>query len=146
MRSRPMFFLLALILALGLIGCGAETGPAGPDGPPGAMGDPGQDGADGIDGADGLPGPQGPSGSGIGIPHVIQVGPLTVPNQTLGTLDAVCPAGEVVLGGGHTVLTSLVDIRQSFPINTTTWHVDAYNHAGFPITMEAYAVCAAVTP
>lgn len=196
MRSRPLFPVLALILALGLTSCEGETGPAGPAGTTGAMGDMGDPGASGTDGVDGAPGtdgtdgapgtegtdggagpvgpagpagpqgpvgppgpagPQGPAGPGIGTPHVVVVGPVVVGANVVVTLTVVCPAGEVVLSGGHDgedanptdqVFTPIISSRPvdaAGAISTTSWTVSAFGLMG-PTPITAYAVCAAVTP
>jgi|GEM_PF-4319038 len=82
----------------------------------------------------------------LGVPHAVHAGPVTVPNNNGGQVDATCPAGEVVIGGGHFVSTGGAFVRQNFPLDAATWRVNVLNTAGFDINLEAYALCAAIVP
>ena len=98
----------------------------------------------------GLQGPEGPQGPpGVNGYQVIFSPTVPVPvivngGQTL-TVLAVCPAGKIVIGGGHefsTVANGQIMVS-SFPSAIDTWKV-AFRVAQIPpasITARAYAIC-----
>lgn len=59
-------------------------------------------------------------------------------------IEARCPAGEVVLGGGVKAGALFTDIASSRPTSTFDgWHVYFYqNHQGGRFTVTVYASCA----
>lgn len=85
-------------------------------------------------------------GSRLGVPHIVQVGPLTAPNQSGGALEASCPAGEVILSGGYMTSSGVAYFTASYPLDTTTWRVVVFNNSGSSMTFGAYALCAAIVP
>lgn len=136
--------------ASGPPGLQGDTGPAGPAGPAGPQGPPGAAGAPGAPGATGPSGPQGPQGP-AGLSGYTRVNfSVSVPGSFLGQVDAPCPGGRRVLGGGLqiddpsvTVNQQLnVHIRQSFPINDSTWRMLVSNVNLVPVVVRVHAVCA----
>jgi hypothetical protein len=80
---------------------------------------------------------------------------FTLPEQTIGPNGGLlqhisCGEGNRVLSGGMRTSnapaapTNLqVYILESFPLDSTTWRVSAFNPAGAPssVPMQAYVVC-----
>jgi hypothetical protein len=58
--------------------------------------------------------------------------------------DAMCPAGELLLGGGYTITGSATNWRiyLDAPINNSTWTVEPVNLDANPLTFTSYAICA----
>jgi hypothetical protein len=83
----------------------------------------------------------------LGVPHIINAGLITLPAYGVAELDATCPAGEVVTGGGYLTTSSpSLLVRQNYPLNSTTWHLNVSNSSGSNMGLDAYAVCAAIIP
>jgi len=62
-------------------------------------------------------------------------------------LDARCPTGKTVVGGGFTFgEMDRVDTKvyQSYPATSTSWRV-AIDDDGTPTQLTAYAVCVSAT-
>lgn len=62
-------------------------------------------------------------------------------------LDAECPAGWVLTGGGAFIRagdshTNLVSLDSSYPRNTSTWWAHGTNMSRTAAEIEAYAICA----
>lgn len=115
--------------------------------PSGAPGPPGQDGAKGDKGDKGDPGPPGLAG----IQQVTATSPTNTTNPK--SVQALCPAGKRVLGGGHALSNaakSAGTIAESAPMTTVAgWEARAQWPSGvFPQnwTLVSYAVCATVAP
>jgi hypothetical protein len=107
-----------------------QKGPAGPQGGPGPQGPPG---------------PAGPQGSFKGIRLVKAFSPLTVAASK--TVTASCAAGEVVTGGGYSLL-GVIDgrlITRNFPVNgnpPTAWQVKGRAPGVGKWRVRAWALCA----
>jgi hypothetical protein len=151
--------------ATGATGAKGDTGPAGPagatgakgdtgaTGPTGAKGDTGATGAKGDTGVTGATGPQGPTGpTGATGPQ----GPAGVLGFNIATKGgtapghgfffdaAVCPAGQVAVGGGAAMASSpaqgTITMVQSVP-QGNRWLVDVENNGDAEIGVFAYATC-----
>jgi hypothetical protein len=62
-------------------------------------------------------------------------------------LDAACPKGQVLTGGGAFVRagdshTNLVSLDSSYPRNAKTWWAHGTNMSRSAGDIEAYAICA----
>lgn len=140
-------------------GLQGETGPQGPQGETGAQGPQGETGPQGEPGAQGeqgLPGEQGPTGA-QGPPGVsgYEIVTSTTATDVSGykRVDAQCPSGKSVLGGG--VSGSVYDsgsgsssdlIVSSHPDGSSAWRVVIDPAASdFEVAPTAYAICAYVT-
>jgi hypothetical protein len=148
----------------GLPGPVGEQGPAGSRGP---VGPAGEQGPAGSRGPVGPAGPQGPAGPTY-EPGVVQVSgePTETDASNPKTAEASCPAGTVVVGGGHVVgpagdapapLSAAPDtpslspeqaamlVLASRPVDRDTWQVKAFVGLGAqsagPWSLRAYAVC-----
>lgn len=143
----------------GIQGVAGAQGPAGPTGPAGAKGATGLTGREGPVGPSGATGARGSAGatgaSGTiaasiplsGTPVLSQVDP---PVGTAVTASAVCPLGDIVLGGGALVSapgTAAKDValRSSLPTNTNGWRatgtVIASLPAGEQMSVRPYVLC-----
>lgn len=106
--------------------------PAGPTGPAGPAGSAGAQGAPGLSG------------------YQIVRAPVTVPAGGLAEAQAVCPAGEVAIGGAG--FSQGVPAGVFIQTNVTTDSVGSYysafglNTTTSPQNVTAVAVCATVTP
>ena len=137
--------LLAASVLLAVLACGdGPTGPEGPQGPPGSTGAPGETGAAGPPGSPGEPGSPGVSGYVVTEATVTAVG-----NVTTGTLvvEALCPAGKQVIGGGYHIspenISSQVGIAGNRPNPTATgWLAEFWSNSYGSWSFTAYAVCA----
>src|SRR6476646_6474252 len=81
-----------------------QTGPRGPQGlqgPKGDKGDPGLNGLKGDKGDPGLNGLQGPKGDPGGVSDYIIITAVGENRPGFQLVEAVCPLGEKVLGGGY---------------------------------------------
>lgn len=119
-------------------------GPIGPEGPVGATGPQGPAGADGADGATGPAGPQGPAGTGgiSGYEIVYEsVDNPVIQNDEI--VRAYCPAGKVVVGGGHIVQPMVGRLMASRPDPTDGdhWFVHVTNLGLNGPSVAAYAIC-----
>lgn len=117
------------------------AGPAGLQGLPGPQGPEGQPGSDGHDGAPGAQGPPGLSGRQIVSTDVV------VASGSQNLVEAVCPSGKHVLGGGISAntLSSALRLDQSYPFETafqSGWRGYATNLTGIQVTYTAHAICA----
>lgn len=96
-------------------------------------------------------GPAGPVGpAGMSGYHIV-TNTYTVVTASTWSVDATCPAGQHVLGGGGTPAVTdgstgdpnAARLIMSFPIGENTWRVAFAAPAG--ILIQAYAICASVT-
>ena len=128
-------------------GADGAVGVAGVDGTDGADGAAGADGDDGAAGADGAQGPAGVFG------YEAVVGTLSVtdlPSGAVVVVEAFCPAGKNVLGGGGLALGTnsfSFDMFQEFPPNTTnptSWRALFTNTSNIAQSadLQAIAMCA----
>jgi hypothetical protein len=151
------------ILLTGQSGEGSELregppGPPGPQGPIGLTGPRGQAGATGQKGATGPAGPPGPAGpAGPPGPAGGLSGYQLVTNQGNigpggGSINAVCPAGKQVLGGGYSGFYSSASAYAPYfsgPIGTfmngayvyDRWRVNFPNPRTTSYPADVYAVC-----
>jgi len=130
-----------------------QQGPVGPQGQAGPRGEQGLQGQPGPTGQKGDTGPVGPAGApGVSGYRQLEV-QVTVPAKSiLRGADARCPTGELLLGGGATLLDTLilsngdteVAVMGSGPISSTTWEADFSNPNSRPITWGVWIMCAAV--
>jgi len=111
-----------------------QRGPRGYQGEQGYMGLPG---APGTPGAAGAPGGFDPSK----INYVTGADTL-IPSGAVGTAYAYCPAGSKAVGGGFFESYGEAYVTK-FGSDGTYWYGNVDNQAGFDITVNAYAVCAA---
>jgi len=125
-----------------------EQGPEGPQGPAGEQGPEGEQGPQGDAGADGVSGWEIKTGRGS----------ASCPNLTIGCDVGIqgsvlaCPAGKVVLSGGHRVepITGVLEegttVNRSYPSAPDQWTFDlSYRLApGASAEHELYIVCAAM--
>ena len=90
MTRKPVFLIVAVAIALALVGCAPEpvVGPAGP------QGETGEQGPTGDPGAAGATGPQGPAGSSTGVKGA------TGPKGATGATGLTGPPGAAGLSGG----------------------------------------------
>lgn len=140
-----------------------ETGPEGPTGPAGAAGAQGTTGATGADGAAGATGATGAAGAtGVAGPTGITgatgatglLGSITYVTDassfaanTMGTATAVCPAGQVAIGGSFRLngAAGLEMFTNAPASNFSGWTAQAWNASGVSATITAYAYCADVS-
>lgn len=121
----------------------------GPQGPPGAVGPQGPAGPPGPQGLAGTQGPQGTPGLS-GVNQVLGTG--VVPNAFFGTrVDAVCRAGQVVIGGGCDAAFGFPDqntgyitptILKATPSATNTYTCLFNGGDGINMAVAAVAICA----
>lgn len=166
----------------GLAGAQGEQGPAGPAGPAGPKGDPGDAGPAGAQGDKGDPGPAGPAGAqgdpgpvgpagpkgdkgdkgDPGEPGQVVTGTLkvqritsetaTIPVAGKGEVDAVCPAGTLLVGGGvlsggaiDQHINAHLYVAASYP-NGNDWRAIVFvGPDGRQDTVQAYALCASLS-
>ncbi len=64
--------------------------------------------------------------------------------KVLRTVDANCPAGTTVIGGGYRFSRHNIQVRGEFPLNTRDgWRVEALDPTGYgDYTTRVYAICA----
>ncbi|MHB1584818.1 MAG: hypothetical protein ACYC0E_13820 [Acidimicrobiales bacterium] len=160
--GRGLTALVVTALLLGLAGTGVGIaalvrGPAkvvGPTGPAGARGATGPRGPTGATGPRGATGPAGPAGTIKATTVVSPTTDVSGPNPAVGAVvvaDTSCPAKEILLGGGGrvsapgVVADRNVEIRASFPLNSTTWQVvgevTGALGAGRSMTLKPYVIC-----
>ena len=153
----------------GADGAAGAQGQQGPAGPPGPQGQPGADGAAGTvgqqgppgqpgpQGIQGIPGPQGAQGLPGGIAgweRVVVANP-SVPDNTVFSVIANCPAGKKVISGAvHTnphgfLKPGFARLDESYPLaDGSGWRTDFYYRAPGLIgplaadQFHVYAVCA----
>lgn len=152
--------VLALLFGLAGLGVGVAAlvrGPqevVGPTGAPGGPGPRGPTGAMGPTGPRGAAGPAGPAGTVKKTSIVSPTADLSGPNPAVGAVvvaDTSCPTSEVLLGGGGRVSAPgvladrNVEIRASFPLNSTTWQVvgevTGPLGAGKSMSLRPYVIC-----
>lgn len=135
-----------------------KRGPAGPEGPAGPAGAQGERGQAGAQGARGPQGPQGVPGGEVTATtalnqanHAVAVKlqralPPAVEVATTGggkkTVEARCPAGSTITGGGFAVPSSGNDlkIRESAP-EGNAWSVEGEAGSNSPYTLRVWAIC-----
>jgi len=129
----------ASVLSLASVGVAAyavATQPATASGPQGPQGAPGPQGAQGAQGAQGPQGPEGKQGpAGLARTTVHRgISIVSVADPPVGTVleaKTTVPAGDVLLSGGAqvsapgTLADRNVALRESFPLNDTTWETVA---------------------
>jgi hypothetical protein len=130
------------------------VGPEGPEGPPGPQGPAGLAGPQGAQGplgpagpagAAGPLGPQGPTGSaGISGYEVVTVEVQNAFGNMGEIVQAHCPAGKKVIGGGYKVDPMVGRVQRNFPDDDNTWYVWIDNLGGNTPIVGAYAICANV--
>ena len=103
--------------------------PAGPAGPAGQQGPAGPQGAPGLAGLE-IVSAESPSSS-----------------DASRQVEATCPAGKVVVGGGAHIWNAPGDVAldESYPAGTSKWRATAWevNATGANWHLMAYAICAA---
>lgn len=167
---RKLAVVLAAVL---LVGIGAVVAYASIPGPDGVIhacyktGNPAQGALIAIDSAASCPsgytalnwnqtGPQGPAGqtglqgpAGVSGWEVVAASSSASVEASTGRwvisqVDAVCPSGKVVLGGGATSGDGTVNLIESFPNGNNAWR--ASMSAPSPtFGLNVYAICANVT-
>jgi hypothetical protein len=72
---------------------------------------------------------------------------VTAAAQQTGEADATCPAGELLVGGGYTVDSTVTDwsVYVDAP-DGQTWLVEIVNNDAQPLNFTAYATCAMSVP
>ena len=125
-----------------LSGATGPQGPTGPVGPQGARGDAGPQGPTG---------PQGPPGHTISYTNGYSAH-VTVPPGEFRFVNAICPAGTLLVGGGHAtehVSTALLVPTNSYPIGMPdgrgAWYVVMFNIGDEPEAFWAVSYCARIT-
>jgi len=83
----------------------------------------------------------GTAGSGLTSFRVFNF--LNLSPFSSGTLIVMCPAGTVVTGGGYSAFS--FDVQQSFQASNS-WHVRAFNIAGFSNSFFTFTTCAKLLP
>jgi hypothetical protein len=117
-----------------------ETGPEGPAGPQGAQGTQGPQGERGPRGLAGVSG------------YEIVTNAQTTTSSTFTFVDATCPDGKNVLGGGASARRDIGPfftgwvVTQDFPAGDSGWTAwfDIENPAQVPVVLTTYAICANV--
>ena len=142
--------------APGAQGVQGVPGPQGAQGATGSPGAAGPQGATGLTGKQGAPGPAGPAGSSGTIVASTATSGATVlsaadpPVGTTVTATALCPQGEISLGGGAQVSALGLDsrnvtLRSSYPTGTNAWRavgsVIGPLHAGEQMAVHPYVLC-----
>lgn len=69
-------------------------------------------------------------------------GASEVGGLSFGTVICNCPAGMVVLGGGHDTGSNGIDVVDNCPNNATSWKVEVYNTNLSSRQFQAWAICA----
>lgn len=106
-----------------------EKGDTGAQGLKGDTGDQGPQGVPGVDGVDGLSGVQ-------------MITAAWAETTATGTSVAICPAGKIVISGGHSTRAGSGDfrIRSSVP-GGDRWMVGFSSADGDSVEVRAYALC-----
>jgi hypothetical protein len=72
-------------------------------------------------------------------------GPVSTASQVGKTVEATCPTGTLLVGGGFRTTGRVPLIIASFPVSETTWQVTTdttrQNH-----TVQAFAICVNAQP
>ena len=123
----------------------AMRGDAGPQGAPGPQG------ATGPQGLQGQPGPPGARGSSVSYVNGYSE-QVTVPQGSFRFVDAICPSGTQVVGGGHAtenVSTALLVPTNSYPIGMPdgrgAWYVVMHNIGNQPEAFWAVSYCVEIS-
>ena len=135
-------------LAIGAVG---PEGPQGPQGEQGIQGEQGLQGEQGIQGEQGLQGEQGiqgeqgpPGSSGVSGWEIVHAQQESGLGSTVTLLDAHCPNGKNVLGGGYHITNNNGRALSSGPHNNgTAWRGHFRGLVGIQ-TVNVYAICAFV--
>lgn len=119
-----------------------------PKGPQGAQGAQGPQGAAGPQGPAGPAGPAGPQGQ-AGLSQVTVVTAESASDSDGSKfVDAHCPAGKRIIGGGATLVGAYGDIAldENTPLNATTWRAMGFeiNATGSNWSVRSHAICAVV--
>ncbi|MFJ8143359.1 hypothetical protein [Streptomyces sp. NPDC096013] len=96
-----------------------------------------------------------PADSSVGVPHIVEGTPVTIPVASGGypgraAAQAVCPGGEVLTGGGVNVTAGnshaeRYELHSTKPAGGGRWWGFATNtDSADPGTIQAYAICAKV--
>lgn len=136
----------------GPVGVQGLAGANGKDGAPGEQGLQGPPGAPGAIGSQGIPGVQGPKGfigdtGTIGIDAITGYETVTAFRYalrfTITTVEAYCPLGKKVLGGGCSVIADGY-LARSVPIVNNGSHAYSCTYHGISLEeiVNAYAICA----
>jgi uncharacterized membrane protein len=62
-------------------------------------------------------------------------------NGSQAALNAECPTGKVVTGGGFGYSPNTVDVHSSGPTSSTVWQVNAVTLDSSAPQLSAYAIC-----
>ena len=94
------------------------------------------------------------SGAGLGMEYVAQ-NSIVNPNS-LGSVDATCPDGRFVLGGGafSNGAYGETSVDDSYPVDgpdgdskaDDAWHATIWNTASTARNIEAFAICSKLKP
>jgi hypothetical protein len=130
-----------------------ETGPPGPAGPQGPHGDQGPQGATGPQGPPGPTGPAGPQGApGISGRTTIVRNVVVPAGEGDWGVEAFCPFGKSILGGGYTIDQDGVnEFTGSYPVVSLNpqaipdrWEVELGRDEDVDVSVTVFAVCATV--
>lgn len=154
--------IVSVALVVGLAGLGVAayalaTQPAKVSGPQGPQGPQGVQGPRGAIGPQGTEGKQGPAGlAETTVTRATSV--VSAPDPAVGTVlvaKTTCAAGKVLLSGGAqvsapgTVPDRNVALRESFPLNDTTWETVAIVAGplgqGVRMTLTPFVMCGVPT-
>jgi hypothetical protein len=71
------------------------------------------------------------------------VATTTAPAADTGEAEAKCGAGQLLVGGGYVVNSTVTDfqIYVDSPLNGNTWLVEVVNNDAQPLSFAAYAIC-----
>ena len=104
----------------------------------GPQGNPGPAGPTGATGQTGATGPAGPAGvSGF---ERLSVTDSVIAGEVK-TISIQCPVGKVALAAGYNVANRQVTIVDSWPSNSRTWNVRAWNQSANTLGIDVYATC-----
>jgi len=83
-----------------------------------------------------------------GITTHTVIATTTAAGTQTGEADATCGAGELLVGGGYVVNSTMTDWRiyVDSPLNGNTWLVEVVNFDAQPLSFSAYAICAKSKP
>ena len=123
----------------------AVTGPAGPAGDTGSVGPAGPAGGPvGPEGAQGPAGPEGPAGPAGVSGYQVVSDAATLSGGGTKSVNVVCPAGKVAVGGGARSETQ-VTLAGSYPSDAGSGWTSSVSRGGKAkgaYTVTAFAVCA----
>jgi hypothetical protein len=122
-------------------------------GPPGPKGDKGEKGDKGLKGDKGDKGDKGLQGSpGISGYQIVQGSPVPLAANKTVIATVTCPAGKKAVGGGghhFSAVGFVAALGSSIPVNNsggTQWQAAFKNLTSTPANVQAYAICATVSP